>query len=756
MKKIRIKVKNLILILVVFAFIVGYVIPLTVLAIAKGVEKKDEDKAIKYYEAYADMFSFYNKNQETLYKLGKLTVPSIDNYDMFFSIKGGGKSIPPEKMERAIEYYKEVLKGDSKNRYYPLAYRELLHIYTGLNEVEKAYELMDKGANSSNEEVRLFSDEYRAFYYFVNREYNKALEIVDRYLDNGTKRKELYDLKGHIYFAKGYYDVAKECYKVKNDVYYSEVNSNTFGIMRDTNRAYWLDKFLRYKGENKLKGKVTYQGKGIPFVQIYVRDKSEDGYSPHMENFVAITDFNGEFETPGFKDGDYEIGIGICETYLFDKVCMEKGDAFITIDKDTEYNVEFVSPFNIVKPKGEYSLKGNTFQVKWEEVPGAKYYRVMAVSFDDPEELKGGSVTYCIPTSDGVYEVEGTDATFNIDDLNSAPSGISYAGEEMIINPQAVLGTFYPGARVPIIVNAYDGEGKMINSTLPLKTTYEDVSIVKVNNRERTEGEKLILNKKYEKAIKYYENVLKEKPKDKTALQYLTRFYLLGWKEGKKDIDRAFELSQRLYDVTGDIKVLENLISSMDYDELRKKKDDIEPIIMAIYEKDKSEDTYFQLGRFYLANGSFDKSIESFEKIHEPYAYEKLFFIYLYKADFDIALKRLEEENFKFYNMNKEKLKEGVEGLKKVPQNSSDWKEFKGFLEVLINGDKGTIEAFESAYRKIGDSSMRLILKELGLSNNWIREENQGWQQLIPDFFHFAISMTCSTTTSQGIQFLRF
>lgn len=720
MKKIRIKVKHLILTLVVLAFIVGYVVPLTVLTIAKGVEKKDEDKAIKWYEAYADMFSLYSKNQETLYKLGKLAVPSVDNYSMFYSVKGGGKSIPPEKMERAIEYYKEVLKGDSKNKYYPLAYRELLHIYTGLNEVEKAYELMDKGVNSSNEEVRLFSDEYRAFYYFVNREYDKALEIVDRYLEKGTKRKELYDLKGHIYFSKGEYDTAREYYKVRNDAYYSEVNSNSFGTMRDTNRSHWLDKFLSYKGGNKIKGKVTFQGKGIPFVQIYVRDKSEDGYSSSMENFAAITDFNGEFETSGFKDGDYEIGIGICETYLFDKVYMEKGDAFITIDKDTEYNVEFVSPFHIVKPKGEYSLKDKTFQVKWEEVPGAKYYRVMAVSFDNPEELRGGSVTYCIPTSDGVYEVEGTDATFDIEYLNRAPSGISYDGEEMLINPQAIIGTFYPGARVPIIVNAYDGEGKMINSTLPLKTTYEDVSIVKVNNRERTEGEKLILSKKYEKAIKYYEDVLQEEPKDKMALQYLTKFYSLGWKEGKRDIDRAFELSKRLYDINGDIRVLKNLISNMSYDELREKKDDIEPIIMAIYEKDKNEDTYFQLGRFYLANGNFDKSIESYEKIHEPYAYERLFFIYLYKADFDTALKRLEEGNFKFYNMNKEKLKKGVEGLKKVSQNSSDWSKFKDFLEILLTGDKGGMEAFDIVYKEIGDRSMRLILQELGLSYNWI------------------------------------
>lgn len=93
--------------------------------------------------------------------------------------------------------------------------------------------------------------------------------------------------------------------------------------------------------------------------------------------------------------------------------------------------LEFVSPFHIVKPKGEYSLKDKTFQVKWGEVPGAKYYRVMAVSFDNSEELRGSSVTYCIPT-DGVFEVEGTDATFDIDDLNKVPSGFSYGGEEML------------------------------------------------------------------------------------------------------------------------------------------------------------------------------------------------------------------------------------------------------------------------------------------------------------------------------------
>ena len=48
----------------------------------------------------------------------------------------------------------------------------------------------------------------------------------------------------------------------------------------------------------------------MPFAQIYVRDISKYGtYSSSGENFVAITDSNGEFETPGFKEGQYEIGI---------------------------------------------------------------------------------------------------------------------------------------------------------------------------------------------------------------------------------------------------------------------------------------------------------------------------------------------------------------------------------------------------------------------------------------------------------------
>lgn len=63
------------------------------------------------------------------------------------------------------------------------------------------------------------------------------------------------------------------------------------------------------QGDYKIKGKVSHNGKGLPFVEVYL---SEDLWTLRVPEGKpdAITDKNGEFETLGAKQGVYEIGRG--------------------------------------------------------------------------------------------------------------------------------------------------------------------------------------------------------------------------------------------------------------------------------------------------------------------------------------------------------------------------------------------------------------------------------------------------------------
>lgn len=115
-------------------------------------------------------------------------VPSLNTYNVYMGMRGGeGYNITQDRVEEVIGYYEKILDKYDKSKYYVKSYNNLLDLYTGLGDIDSAYELMDWGKQSSNEEIRYISDLFRAFYYFVDKGYDKALSIVDYYIDKGEK-----------------------------------------------------------------------------------------------------------------------------------------------------------------------------------------------------------------------------------------------------------------------------------------------------------------------------------------------------------------------------------------------------------------------------------------------------------------------------------------------------------------------------------------------------------------------------------------
>src|SRR5690606_5474242 len=149
-----------------------------------------------------------------------------------------------------------------------------------------------------------------------------------------------------------------------------------------------------------------------------------------------------------------------------------------------------------------------------------------------PFDLSSGSITYAIPNEAGEHEIRETETIIDIDTVNYHPTAAFYSGDsrhEALISLNAILGTCYPGISVLIIVKAFDKEFNLLNKSLPLISNYEDVTVVRVENRELTAGERLILNIEYEEAIEYYEALLEDDSTNIEALTYLSRIYAHGW-----------------------------------------------------------------------------------------------------------------------------------------------------------------------------------------------------------------------------------
>ena len=722
MKKIRIKVKTLIIVLVSIVIIFGYIAPSIMFKITKDISYKNREKAIKLYSIYLNTLSF-NKKDEALYNMATFMVPSIDTYDIFMGMRGGGGyNLTKDRVEKVIGYYEKILDKYGRSKYYDKAYKNLLDIYTALGNLDKAYELMDWGKKSSNEEIRYISHLYKAFYYFADREYDKGLNIIDHYIDEGKEDRELYILKGHIYFAKEEYDKVGKLYKLAETTsHIYDEDENLFGNLKKSYPSLWIDEFSKYKGDHRFKGKVTFNGKGMPFVQIYVRDISKYGtYSSSGENFVAITDSNGEFETPGFREGQYEIGIGISQPLAYDMIYMEKDIRKLDLYEDMVYDFNFTSPMEMISPRGQYTLKDKEFTLKWEEVEGAEYYRVKAISFEDPFKMEGSSSTFSIPDKYGKYEIKGTEAILNLNVLNSVGSGLSYSGEDMIINPHGILGPFYPQSNVPIIISAYNKEDTLINSTLPMISFYDNITTIKVDNRQLTEGENLILHRKYDEAVSYYEELIKKDSTHKEALIYLSRLYTKGWRKNTQDFDRGIEYSFRLYNLTENRYVLENLLSFIDMENREKYLEVGERVFELIPDESLDNDLLWEKGKYYALKGDFNNARKYYENLGEYYVNPDIIYIDIYNEQFDKALNRLEDDNFKFWSISKRNLTIGIEGLKEIDKDSKAWLEFKEFLSKEIKRETSE-DNFNKVYKNTKNPSIKLILKEIGMDNHWLK-----------------------------------
>ncbi|NMB26636.1 MAG: hypothetical protein GX987_01110, partial [Tissierellia bacterium] len=352
-------------------------------------------------------------------------------------------------------------------------------------------------------------------------------------------------------------------------------------------------------------------------------------------------------------------------------------------------------------------------------VEEAEYYRVKAISFENPFRMEGSSSTFSIPDKYGKYEIKGTEAILNLNILNSVGSGLSYSGEDMIINPHGILGPFYPQSNVPIIISAYNKEDTLINSTLPMISFYDNITTIKVDNRQLTEGENLILHRKYDEAVSYYEELLKEDSTHEEALTYLSRLYTKGWRKNTQDFDKGTEFSFRLYNLTGNRYILENLLSFMDMDNREKYLEVGERIFELIPDENLNKELLWEKGKYYAIKGDFNKARKYYEKLGEYYVNPDIIYIDIYNEEFDKALDKLKDDNFKFWSISKRNLTIGIEGLKGLDKDSKEWLEFKEFLSKEIKREIYEYN-FNKVYKNIKNPSIKLILKEIGMDNHWL------------------------------------
>lgn len=717
--KIKLKVKDLLLVLLFGLFIYFIAMPYGTIKIAKHLDNKGSDKAKVFYQSFISKSLIWN-NSEALYEYGSNLIGPYGKFELMMAGWGGESGSSLEDMEKGIEVLKEILEKENKNekdmKYTILAYEKLMDTFIELQSPEELTYWIGWGKRENNGEINYISDLYQAFYYFVNKRYHLAENQLDKYDENSKYIDEkYYYMKAELALQKGDMESFKKFY---------QKGENFMGVYRASKsifeyRGYdFRDYYTNAKGDLKIKGKVSFNGKPMPFVQVYLQEKGQ-GYRASGHHVVAITDINGEYETLGFKANKYEIGIGLNQNILYDKVYQNPNKRFIDLNKDMEFDFSFVSPFKTISPKPKQLLEEDEFTVEWEPVKDAEYYKVHMVSFTDPLNKSGGNITFPIEDENNNIELKGTKALFDLEKLKEAPGGLSWSGEDMVVSPNGILGGFVPGLDYPIVVNAYDKYGKLLNSTAALRTYYEDFPSIIIGG-ELTEGEKLIKKKEYEKAIEHYTNILEEDSNNKEALLYLSRIYMVSYKKDKADYNKAMDYAIRYDDLNQDNGLKSQVIEFMDNNSRRKYRDLILKVYEAVSDENKDESFYYGLGKYYLSLRDYNLAKESFENIEIDRPIY-IMYIDLYFGEIDKALNFVNSEELDIFNMDKKELIRTLEGID-IETTKDDYRILKDVIEKVLSEDISPEEGnniYLEANSKIKNPYIKSLLKQIKEENYW-------------------------------------
>ncbi|WP_270474724.1 tetratricopeptide repeat protein [Clostridium cochlearium] len=665
----------------------------------------------------------FNKEKKALYLYGENILGGFHKYTIMSTCSGSGgeKNNTPEDIKKAKEVFEKILLKDLdknyNNKYTKKAYSRLMDISIATLDIDELIHWINWGKGKNNEEIKNISKLYEGYYYYTQRDYKKAETILQGYNQGMDLDFKYYYLLGDIYSHKGNIEKAMDYFEKASNIGWIPGEYLFGGSDVSHKNILFKDYKNKLKGDYKIRGKVSYNGKGLPFVEIYMND--EIGVFYTGGNFpVAITDKNGEFETLGFTQGVYDIGIGINTSQLYDKAFSTKNISSIQLNKDMDFDFNLTKPIKIKKPLPGTKVE-EKLEVSWGKVRGADYYTVEAITFGNPKEKSGSSFRSPLHHESGEYKIGENNIKFNIKKLNEniGVGGLSFDGEEMIVNPSGILGTFIPNIEYPIVVNGYDKEGNLIGSSLPLICNYDEMPSIKVEG-DLTLGEQLILDKKYEKAIKHYEEKLNKNPKDKEALLYLCKFYMIGWKKDKKDYNKALKYAKEYDDLTNN-KLSFEVVEFMENKNIRENKKLVKEILDNIPQKHRDTNYYHERAKYHLALEEFQKARENYEKMSD-YKFIDMLYIDIYLQDYTKAINILKSGEISLKKMNSTKVIDALNNMNNVPKKDKELlKELlKSVLVDNLNIEDGK-KLYEKVFNSVDNMKVKQILEEIKKEEYW-------------------------------------
>lgn len=195
--------------------------PLTLLA--KYLDAMDEEKYDEAEEYLAKYEKVYNCKEELIVLKMNLASVKSNNESVFKMVEDGLKEFPDNqtlismklKIDKELKqdknkFIKEIEKLVEKSYSYKSLY-SLLYFYKIFGDNDKYIDLLEEVSNEYPEKSESYTDFY--YHYFNIREYNKALEYIDKALEHSPNISYLFLMKAKVYKEMENKEKALENYK---------------------------------------------------------------------------------------------------------------------------------------------------------------------------------------------------------------------------------------------------------------------------------------------------------------------------------------------------------------------------------------------------------------------------------------------------------------------------------------------------------------------------------------------------------------
>jgi hypothetical protein len=368
---------------------------------------------------------------------------------------------------------------------------------------------------------------------------------------------------------------------------------------------------------NVLSGKASIDGKPAAYVMIFLKDTNFRNVmdSSSMGKYegircAAVTGGDGSFKIENVPDGIYGIGVSIGwqrvqgKALQMDKSFNLKFAGSTTMEKD----ISFFDTNSMVKAE---DIGDGKFRFEVNLPVEAKYYTINMGELSEPEEIQ-------IIANDRFYSDRINTSEYILDTAEERTKGMntgaSFGSDG--IDPRYLMEPFYHTGDYAYDVTFYDKNGNILFDSNGIYPSSQK-GVVHIAGSQWSEADKLVLDKKYDEAIKLYEAQLNDRQQGLHALKVLTKLYYNGWEYDKatsalkyKDTKKAAAYFEKLAGLIRDNEQINSSLARIYTDEGRYQEG------LELLQRNTSPYGIREIGQVYGYMGKFIKETECYKSFN--------------------------------------------------------------------------------------------------------------------------------------------